>query len=196
MFTNNGVPGAGARRIVWLDRVSLGSVLALLASDIAGSNGAASMFAAAGVLAHAFRLILWSPWKTLRAPLVWILHASYAWIPIHLALRVVAYAGAIPETLAMHALTIGVIGGMTLGMMTRTARGHTGRPLAAGRAEIACFTLVQLAALVRVFGGWLASTSYVATVSVSAALWTAACLIYVVRYAPILALPRADGKPG
>jgi len=196
MFTNNGVPGAQARRIAWLDRVALGSVLALLAADAAGAQNLAATFAAAGAVAHAFRLILWDPWKTLHTPLVWILHASYAWIPIHLALRVIAYFGVVPDTLATHALTIGVIGGMTLGMMTRTARGHTGRPLVAGPAEIACYSLVQLAALVRVLGGWVAPTAYMATVAVSAAAWTAAYLIYVVRYAPILALPRADGKPG
>ena len=33
------------------------------------------------------RLILWQPWRTTRTPLVWILHAAYAWIVVHLLLR-------------------------------------------------------------------------------------------------------------
>ena len=50
------------------------------------------------------------------------------------------------QLFAIHALTVGAIGGMTMGMMTRTARGHTGRPLSADRFEVACFTLIALAA--------------------------------------------------
>jgi uncharacterized protein involved in response to NO len=182
MFTNNGVPGAGATRMPLVERIALGSVLALAAGDVAGLPGFAAACAAVGTMAHAFRLVLWRPWKTLRTPLVWILHASYAWIPVHLALRVAGFAGLVPEAVATHALTVGVIGGMTLGMMTRTARGHSGRMLAAGYAEIACFILIQAAAIVRVF------TSGIGT---SAVLWSAAFLIYFLRYLPILVLPRA-----
>jgi uncharacterized protein involved in response to NO len=196
MFTNNGVPGAGARRIAWLEQVALGTLLGLLAADLFQSSNLAAAFAAAGAIAHAVRLILWSPWKTLRTPLVWILHASYAWIVFHLALRVAAFAGFVPETVATHALTLGAIGGMTLGMMTRTARGHSGRTLIAGRAEIACYLLIQMAALVRVAGALFATSSYVSTIVVSAACWSLAYAVYAVRYLPILALPRVDGKPG
>lgn len=64
-----------------------------------------------------------------------------------------AALGFVAEPMAVHALTIGVIGGMILGMMSHTARGHTGRPLQAGWPEIARFSLVFLSALVRVFGG-------------------------------------------
>ncbi len=97
---------------------------------------------------------------------------------------------------AVHALTIGAIGGMTIGMMTRTARGHTGRPLAPDRYEVACYVLVALAALIRVFGGlWLPGV-YIATVVVSGACWSAAFALYAVRYWPVLTRSRLDGKPG
>jgi uncharacterized protein involved in response to NO len=196
MFTNNGVPGAGATRHALVERLALGSLVALAVSDLFGLAAIAAACAAFGVVAHLFRLLLWRPWKTLRTALVWILHASYAWIVIHLALRVAAFAGFIPETVATHALTVGVIGGMTLGMMTRTARGHSGRALLAGRAEIACYLLIQAAALVRVAGAVFATSSYAATIVVSAACWSLAYAVYAVRYLPILALPRGDGKPG
>jgi uncharacterized protein involved in response to NO len=120
---------------------------------------------------------------------VWILHASYAWIAVHLAMRALAIAGLVPPTLALHALTIGVIGGMTIGMMTRTARGHSGRPLVAGHAEVACYALVMAAALVRVLGGLIAPPWYIETVVASAACWSAGFAIYAIRYFPILALP-------
>jgi uncharacterized protein involved in response to NO len=186
MFTNNGVPGAGARRVAWLEKVSLALLLVLVALDLAQSGAIAALVAAFAAVAHGARLALWNPWRTLRNPLVWILHAAYGWIVIHLGLRALAHLDAVPETLAAHALTIGVIGGMTIGMMTRTARGHSGRPLVAGRAEVASYVLVMAAAVVRVFGAWLAPTWYIESVVASAALWSSGFAIYAIRYAPIL----------
>ncbi len=197
MFTNNGVPGAGATRDPWIERLALGGTAALLAADAFGLGGAAlAILAGAVALAHGARLALWRPGRTLGAPLVWVLHAAYAWIPLHLLLRAAAALGAVPESLAIHALTIGVIGTMTLGMMTRTARGHTGLPLVAGRAEVAAFALVLASAIARVLGGLLPPGAYVATLLFSAACWSLAFATYFVRYWPILTLSRADGKPG
>ena len=197
MFTNNGVPGAGAVRVEWLDKLSLAAVLALVAADaLEAPPGGVAAVAAAAALAHAARWLLWRPWRTLRTPLVWSLHAAYAWIPVHLLLRALAAEGRVLEVLATHALTIGVIGGMTIAMMTRTARGHSGRPLRADGWEVACYALVQLAALARVAGGWLAFEHYASTVEAAAALWSAAYAIYFVRYWPVLTRPRLDGRPG
>jgi len=197
MFTNNAIAGAGAGRRPWIEKASLGSLLALLAIDLFGAPPASvapiAIFAAA---AHAARLALWRPWRTFRTPLVWVLHAAYAWIPIHLALRAGAAVGLVPAQFAIHALTIGAIGGMTIGMMTRTARGHTGRRLEADRWEVAGYGLVQAAAVVRVFGGLAWRDAYLSTVLVSAACWSLAYGIYAVRYWPILTRPRIDGRPG
>ena len=194
MFTNNGVPGAGAQRNVVVDRIALGALLALLVADLFDAGWLVGGLAFAAGIAHAWRLALWRPWRTLRAPLVWVLHAAYAWIAVHLLLRALATAGLVPETLAIHALTIGVIGGMTIGMMTRTALGHTGRRLVAGRIETACYLLILAAALVRVLGGWILPQQYMATVLVSAACWSAGYALYCVRYGPYMAQPRVDGR--
>ena len=96
----------------------------------------------------------------------------------------------------MHALTVGAIGGMTIGMMTRTARGHTGRPLVVDSFEVACYVLVALAAAIRVFGGMLAPQAYLAMLIASGICWSAAFALYAVRYWPVLSRPRLDGKPG
>jgi uncharacterized protein involved in response to NO len=98
--------------------------------------------------------------------------------------------------LATHALTLGAIGGLTIGMMTRTARGHTGRILQADRSEVACYLLVLAAALVRVFGPPLFASLYRETVIASAVLWSAGYALYAIRYWPVLTRPRIDGKPG
>jgi uncharacterized protein involved in response to NO len=197
MFTNNAIPGAQAVRKLWLERLALGGVLALLAADfVPAPSGVVAALAACVAIAHAIRLYLWHPWRTLAKPLVWILHASYGWIVLYLALRALAAIGLVAELLTLHALTIGAIGGMTIGMMTRTARGHTGRPLVADGFEVTCYALVQLAALIRVFGAMLLPDAYLATVIGSALCWSAAFGLYAIRYWPVLSRPRLDGKPG
>jgi uncharacterized protein involved in response to NO len=85
---------------------------------------------------------------------------------------------------------------MTIGMMTRTARGHSGRPLVAGRVETACFILIQVAAVVRVLGGIAVPDALRATVVLSGLAWSSAFALYAICYWPILTRPRIDGKPG
>ena len=96
----------------------------------------------------------------------------------------------------MHALTVGAIGTLTLGMMTRTARGHTGRPLVADRADIACYTLVLAAAVLRVFLPLVLPSTQVLSVLASALLWSAAFGVYALHYGPWLCQARVDSRPG
>ncbi|MDR7272575.1 uncharacterized protein involved in response to NO [Pelomonas saccharophila] len=197
MFTNNGAPGAGAARHPWVEKASLGGVLALLAADAMGLQGGfmAALAAAAGT-AHAWRWALWRPWKTLRLPLLWVLHLGYLWVPVHLGLRCLAEMGWVMPSLATHALTVGAIGGLVIGMMTRTARGHTGRPLRADRYETACYLLIALAAAVRVALPLAAPGQAVHAALASALLWSAGFGLYAVRYWPVLSRSRVDGRPG
>ena len=197
MFTNNGVPGAGATRHPLVEKLALGSVLLLFVADLLQwQPGIVAAIALAGAIAHGVRLYLWRSWRTLAVPLVWILHAAYAWIVTHLALRALSGLEWLPESYAIHALTVGAIGGLTLGMMTRTARGHTARPLVADGSELACFLLIQAAAVIRVFGGMVSPALYLPAIQVSGILWAAAFGLYALRYWPVLSRPRLDGKPG
>ncbi|MFN3812947.1 MAG: NnrS family protein [Roseateles asaccharophilus] len=197
MFSNNGVPRMQARRDPRVEKAALGSVLALLALDALGVRGpllAAALLVA--LLAHLWRWLLWQPWKTLRNALVWVLHAAYLWLPVHLGLRAAAEMGWMAVGPATHALTLGVIGMITVGMITRTALGHTGRPLRAGPFEQGAFLAMLGAALVRVLLPLLWPAGLMAAVQLSALLWTLAFSLYLWRYAPILLRPRADGQPG
>jgi uncharacterized protein involved in response to NO len=197
MFTNNGVPGVRATRRPLVEKAALGGVLALIAADLAGLDARiVGALALAVAVVHAVRLALWQPWRTTRVPIVWVLHAAYAWIVVYLLLRALAAYGFVAAPLATHALTIGAIGGMTIGMMTRTARGHSGRPLKADGSEVLCFALVQIAALLRVGGGIALPDHYLASVVLSGLCWSAGFALYAIRYWPILTRPRLDGKPG
>jgi len=180
-----------------VERIALASVLALFLADLLQMQSTViAAIALIAVIAHGTRLVLWRPWRTLSTPLVWILHAAYAWIVVHLALRSLSAMEWTGSSFAAHALTVGAIGGLTLGMMTRTARGHTARPLVADRFELAMFVLIQVAAAVRVFGGMASPGLYTASVQASGLLWVAAFSLYAVRYWPVLTGARLDGKPG
>ena len=98
---------------VWIEHGALGSIVLLLALDLFHVPAWPVALAAAAL--HAARLALWAPLATLRRPILWILHLSYAWVVVHLALRALARFDLMPAGLATHALTAGAIGGLTLG---------------------------------------------------------------------------------
>jgi uncharacterized protein involved in response to NO len=197
MFTNNGVPGARATRHPLVEKAALGGVLLLILVDLLRVDPAwIGVIAILVAIAHAVRLWLWQPWRARLAPLVWVLHVAYGWIVVYLVLRALAAWGVVAAPLAVHALTIGAVGGMTMGMMTRTARGHSGRALVADRAEVSCYALIAIAAVIRVFGGLLLPEFYRATVVVSGLCWSAGFALFTFRYWPVLTRPRLDGKPG
>jgi uncharacterized protein involved in response to NO len=202
MFTNNGVPGADARRQPLLESAALGSVLLLLGLDLLALTGwlaPAPLLAATAAVAavtHGARLALWQPWATRRVPLVWALHLAYAWLVLHLLLRAGAAAGWLPSGLAVHALTVGAIGLLTLAMMTRTARGHTGRPLVADRWDVLGYLLLAGAAVLRCLVPLMWPQALLLATLASALAWTAAWTLYALHYGPWLCRARADGRPG
>lgn len=198
MFTRNALPDAAVRQDARLDRWAVALLAAVLALDVLRAPAVLVVPAALAAAAlHAVRLAGWRPFATVRRPILWILHASYAWIPIGLVLvAAAALTPRVPGVYALHAFGVGAIGGMILGMITRTALGHTERPLQAGPAETWAYVLVQLAAVTRVVLGLALPAAHLQTLALSALFWSAAFALYAVAYAPILTRARADGQPG
>ena len=142
------------------------------------------------------RLLGWRSDVTRQRPILWILHAAYAWIPVALALLALAQFGLVSNSAGVHALAVGATGGLIIGMVTRTARGHTGRPLQVARAEVLAYALVMTAALLRVVLPLLAPSLYVVALLAATVAWSAAFLIYLWIYTPWLLRTRLDGKDG
>ena len=142
------------------------------------------------------RLLGWRSDVTRQRPILWILHAAYAWIPVALALLALAQFGLVSNSAGVHALAVGATGGLIIGMVTRTARGHTGRPLQVARAEVLAYALVMTAALLRVVLPLLAPSLYVVALLAASVAWSAAFLIYLWIYTPWLLRTRLDGKDG
>lgn len=183
-------PALTVAAVAGMAAVTLGDVL-VPDSRLAG------VIAAAVALIQAWRFAQWGALRTLHQPIVWILHAAYLWLPVGLALKAVALlAGAAFSAFWLHALTMGTLATMIVAVMTRAALGHTGRPLAAHPVTIASYLLLLGAVLVRVFGLAALRVSYPLVIAGAALLWTAAFLLFLMVYAPILLSPRVDGKPG
>ena len=196
-FTMAVTPGLKLVAPVWRERAVLGSTAVGLAWWVLappGWLGMAMLLLASGL--HVWRLLAWQPTVTFKRPILWILHAAYAWIAVGLALLGLAQMGWMPVTAGVHALAVGATGGLIIGMMTRTARGHTGRPLAASKPEVLAYVLMMLAAALRVLAPLLAPSWYSASVVLAAVLWSGAFLIYLWVFTPWLMQTRLDGKDG
>lgn len=182
----------------WLERASILSVVAVVGFEAGGAPpwllGAAALAAGA---ANTARLAGYRSRHTWTQPLLWSLHLGYAWVCLGLLLKgVSAFIPAWPATAALHALTAGGIGTMTLAVMSRAALGHTGRPLTAPAPVAWAYGLVSAAAGVRVFVPIVAPALYVDGMVAAGVLWVAAFGLFVAVYAPILLRPRVDGQPG
>jgi len=186
------------RRYQPLDRAAMVAVAGVLLFDLAaaGSIYAAGMAAVAAALL-AMRLAQWQGYRTASLPIVWVLHVAYAWLPISLLLKAAFLFGApIPGTAWLHALTVGAMATMILGIMSRAALGHTGRPLVTPGPVVVGYWLVIAAALVRVFGPMLMPDLGSLWLTTAALLWCLAFLLYLAVYVPVLCRPRIDGRPG
>lgn len=141
-------------------------------------------------LANLVRLARWSGWATRAEPLVWILHLGYGWLGVSLLLLGASVLDpVIARTAGIHALTAGAVGVMTLAVMTRSSRGHSGRELRADAATTAVYVAINAAALVRVaapFTGLWQQT----LLMISAGLWILAFAGFAASYGPMLILPR------
>jgi uncharacterized protein involved in response to NO len=197
-FTQNVLPGFKAISRPPVENASIGLAVLLVLLELVPQIPpivAALAWLAFGLL-QAVRLSGWFDRRVFTMPVLWVLHIGYVWLIVGALLKGLSLFGLFPAPAALHALTAGVIGVFTLGMMARVARGHTGRPIEVSKTTATAFVLLNLAGLIRVFGtAWLAG-SYALWVDLSAALWIAAFALFVLDYAFLLLRPRVDGKPG
>ncbi len=139
-------------------------------------------------LLHAIRLVRWQGHRTFSDPLVWMLHLSYAWIPIGIALMALASTGWISNSAGIHALTTGAIAGMIVSVSSRAALGHTNRALIAHPLLTTCILLLNLTAIFRVSASVL---NLPFLINISALSWVTAFAFYGYVYVPILMGPPA-----
>lgn len=160
---------------------------------------AAAIAAATGGLLLVQARRWWRP-EVAKEPMLWVLFLGFAFTGLGLAVMGIGHWLPKWNSLGVHLFAVGGIGVMTVGMMVRTALGHTGRPLyPAPKRMTAAFWLMAAATLVRALAAvmlYVQPTAYQHSLYLSAVLFAAALLLYIWRYLPWLTTPRVDGKAG
>lgn len=200
MFTANGTKTQKVLPIRWLEVTALSALLAIFVFIIAGLteyNVALGTLCLVASVLHFYRNIRWRPLKTLAVPLVWTLHLSMMFLPLGLFLMGLHFvSGIVSFSAALHCLTVGVIGGMILSMISRVSLGHTGRPLAVPFVMVLAFVAIACATLVRSLLVALLPQFSTQLWLLSGILWCVAFGFFIWVYLPILSKSRVDGRPG
>jgi uncharacterized protein involved in response to NO len=197
-FTRNYLARRGATRLPApmgrLDRLALGATLIAGVAWAAVPEGwATALLCLAAAALHAVRLGRWCGAATWREPLLLVLHVAYGFVAIGYVAVALSALGLLSGASALHLLTVGAIGLTTLAVMTRAARGHTGRPLTASRITTAAYACLFATALLRPLAE-LVPEHALTILGISALAWIAAFGLFVAEHAPMLLRP-SPGKP-
>lgn len=204
LFTRNRTGNQAVRNRPRLDRLAIGTALlvAILAVPVAMRPGhfLTPWLGTAALASGALQLVRMGTWgsrSALRIPLLAVLHFGYFWLGAgQILLALSLFTSAIAQTVALHALTIGVIGTMTVGMMTRVTLGHTGRKIQDSWVTAAAFSAMAISVLARLAATVLPAKGIPLTWMISGSFFSLALVFYLVLAWRPLTTPRPDGKPG
>ncbi len=199
-FTRNYLSRQGAARLPSpagrFDQTVLAvTLLAAIAWTLAPQGLATTLLAAAAALAQAVRLARWQPLAALHEPLLAVLHIGFAFIALGWAAVALASRGLMPAASALHVLTLGGVGLMTMGVMARATRGHTGHPLKATKLTVAAYACLVGATLLRPAAEMLPGANSL-LLTLAGAAWIIGFGLFLAEYAPMLLRPAIAAKAG
>ena len=175
----------------WLNWLStIGALFAAIGiAFFSGTYLSASIAVIAG-FATLLRLLLWQPWRVWRIPMLWILHIGYGWlVAAYLLAAAVQMQWLNAPPLPIHALMAGGLGCLGLGMISRVALGHSGRPIQASPIIVAAFALIFFAGIARILSYLAWSWGGLPSLTFSAIAWCLAFLLYSIYFVPLLWMP-------
>jgi uncharacterized protein involved in response to NO len=180
--------------------IEIGSVISaavfLFFHTILFESKAVGVIAFIAAIFNFVRLRGWFVKRVKRISLLWVLHLAYLWIVIGYFSVFLSSFGWVAPSIAIHAFTVGGIGMMVLGMISRVSLGHTGRILKAPSLINYGFIFIMIASSLRLFVVWMTGNSYGWASQLAALLWILGFSTFVLKYYPILISPRIDGKEG
>lgn len=164
------------------------ALLLWIVRPAAAATGVLFLLAA---MVQCVRLWRWGGVQTWPEPLVLVLHLGYAFVPLGFLLGAMSILmpGALAGTTALHAWTVGAVGLMTLAVMTRATRGHTGHDLTASIWTVAAYAAMTAAAVLRI-GAGVFPQGYMVMLEAAGVAWIAAYGLFLFEYAPMLLGPR------
>ncbi len=191
-FTRNFLRARGEHSAAILAPLEYLTALAMIAFAVADLVEAPpAWMAAAGMVAgtvHAVRAARWRGWRTASEPLLWTLHLGYLWFIAMFLLRALAeLTPAVPRDAWVHAFTLGALGMVMTGLMTRVVLRHTGRAMTVVPWMRGAYVMVFAAALLRL--AWSVHDLGTWALAGAALLWGAGFLVYLSLYGAMLTAP-------
>lgn len=174
--------------------LQLAACVAALVCLLAGFRQPLAGFLVLAGVTSLYQLLTWKPLLVRQKPLLWILYAGYAALGCGLiAAAVHVLSPGIRAALHVHVIAMGGFSVLIIGMLTRTALGHLGRPLKLDSSMQASYWLMLLAVALRL--GALAPSNHAALLlQLSALAWIGVFALYLWRFFPMLIRPRADAR--
>jgi uncharacterized protein involved in response to NO len=153
---------------------------------------AGTALVAAGLLAG-IRILRWRVWALRGRPDLLCLAAGYAWLAVGLVAFGIAHAvpvaNARAETLALHVITIGSLGTLTLNVMAMTSRLRLRRGPTPARVAVIATLLLAVSTLLRVLAGYAIGEPRLLLLG-AAACWSGAFALLLGLLATTRASPR------
>ena len=195
-FTSNWLKKRGSTRMpASYDQFDTAALLvamvALLAWTTRPDDPITGLACIAAAILHGVRLFRWRGWEAAAEGLVLILHLAYAFVVLSFAALAASAFELIEPVAALHVATAGGIGAMTLAVMTRATRGHTGLELHASPTTIVSYGAIMLAGAIRPLTAVLPDLRS-EIIDVAGAAWILAFVLYVAEYGPVLLNKRKD----
>ncbi|MGE3774762.1 MAG: NnrS family protein, partial [Gammaproteobacteria bacterium] len=161
-----------------------------------GAAAASGAFACAAAATTALRAWRWRLWTVLDRPELWTLGLGYLWLIVGLLLKGGAQiAGVPPLNHALHGLTVGAFGTLSLAMMARTHAMRQRRPLERfGDIGLGAL-LIGLAAVLRLGAPYATSPASTTQLLWAAVLaWIAAMALLLRRLSSFRARTRRAAR--
>lgn len=176
----------------YIDALSIISIVLVITADLfLGANNIFFLYLAAAFV-NGYRLLGWKSWLCINEPLLWVLHLAYAWIVLALFLRgMLPILNVANSNAWVHALGVGGMATMILGVMTRVSLGHTGRQLILPKGAVLIYYLISISALCRLIYG-LGYTTNTNLLYISAFTWSLSFILFLFLYFKILLYKRID----
>ncbi len=138
------------------------------------------------------RLAYWSPHRALTRLDTAVMYLGSAALAGQLLVD--AFSATWVGTLSVHLFTFGTMGLIIPAMITRIAKGHTGRPVAFDLFDKTAIVLMMVGFLARVVAPQFFPAEYRTWVWIAAGCWSACFALITARITPLVLRPRVDGK--
>lgn len=145
---------------------------------------------------YLLRLIGWYTHGIWKKPLLWILHVGFFFIALGFLLKFLALVLPLSPFIALHALALGGVGLIVLGMVARVSWAHSGRNVHAPPPTVFwCFLLLAISTVARVLLPLVWPQIYCWWIGLAQVAWILAYLVLLTTYLPLWLSKKTTQAP-